>query len=71
MILVWWMKMYLFSDQTGYVTIQVEGDPAPTFKFYKVSLNETKKKLWYDYERRNVLCHKILLNRMKFNEFEV
>lgn len=25
----------LFSDQTGYMTIQVEGNPAPTFKFYK------------------------------------
>lgn len=22
-------------DQTGYLTIQVEGNPAPTFKFYK------------------------------------
>lgn len=23
------------SDQTGYITVQVEGIPAPTFKFYK------------------------------------
>jgi len=26
------------SDQTGYITVQVEGNPAPTFKFYKVKL---------------------------------
>lgn len=25
----------MFTDQTGYMTIQVEGNPAPTFKFYK------------------------------------
>lgn len=24
------------EDQTGYITVQVEGTPAPTFKFYKV-----------------------------------
>lgn len=24
------------EDQTGYMTIQVEGNPAPTFKFFKV-----------------------------------
>lgn len=24
------------EDQTGYMTIQVEGTPAPTFKFFKV-----------------------------------
>jgi len=24
------------EDQTGYITIQVEGTPAPTFKFFKV-----------------------------------
>lgn len=23
------------TDQTGYIHIQVEGNPAPTFKFYK------------------------------------
>ena len=23
-------------DQTGYITVQVEGNPAPKFKFYKV-----------------------------------
>lgn len=23
------------TDQTGYLTVQVEGNPAPTFKFYK------------------------------------
>lgn len=27
----------LFSDQTGYIDIQVEGNPPPTFKFYKVN----------------------------------
>jgi len=26
------------EDQTGYMTIQVEGTPAPTFKFFKVIL---------------------------------
>lgn len=25
------------SGENGYITIQVEGEPAPTFKFYKVS----------------------------------
>lgn len=24
------------EDQTGYITVQVEGTPAPTFKFFKV-----------------------------------
>lgn len=24
------------EDQTGYMTVQVEGTPAPTFKFFKV-----------------------------------
>lgn len=31
-------KYEIFSfqiDQTGYLTVQVEGNPAPTFKFYK------------------------------------
>jgi len=26
------------EDQTGYITIQVEGTPAPTFKFFKVNI---------------------------------
>jgi hypothetical protein len=25
-----------FADQIGYITVQVEGNPAPTFKWYKV-----------------------------------
>jgi len=25
-----------FSDQIGYIMVQVEGNPAPTFKWYKV-----------------------------------
>lgn len=25
----------MFSDQVGYLTVQVEGNPAPTFKFYR------------------------------------
>lgn len=25
----------MFTDQTGYITVQVEGSPPPTFKFYK------------------------------------
>lgn len=28
-------NQYSRSDSTGYLTVQVEGDPAPTFKFYK------------------------------------
>jgi hypothetical protein len=27
--------MYI-ADQIGYITVQVEGNPAPTFKWYKV-----------------------------------
>jgi len=30
------------EDQTGYITIQVEGTPAPTFKFYKVNIQKKK-----------------------------
>lgn len=29
------LKSYYSPDQTGYLTVQVEGNPAPTFKFYK------------------------------------
>jgi len=25
-----------FADQVGYITVQVEGNPPPTFKWYKV-----------------------------------
>jgi hypothetical protein len=25
-----------FADQIGYITVQIEGNPAPTFKWYKV-----------------------------------
>jgi hypothetical protein len=28
-----------FTDQVGYITVQVEGNPAPTFKWYKVRNN--------------------------------
>jgi hypothetical protein len=28
-----------FADQVGYITVQVEGNPAPTFKWYKVRNN--------------------------------
>lgn len=28
-------NQYSRSDSTGYLSVQVEGDPAPTFKFYK------------------------------------
>lgn len=28
-------KSICFSDQVGYLTVQVEGKPAPTFKFFK------------------------------------
>lgn len=27
--------MNIIPDQTGYITVGVEGDPAPTFKFYR------------------------------------
>lgn len=27
--------MFVCSDSTGYISVQVEGSPAPTFKFYK------------------------------------
>lgn len=29
------LKSQFLPDQTGYLTVQVEGNPAPTFKFYK------------------------------------
>lgn len=29
------LTFYFSPDQTGYLTVQVEGNPAPTFKFYK------------------------------------
>jgi hypothetical protein len=30
--------MYIYiADQIGYITVQVEGNPAPTFKWYKVT----------------------------------
>lgn len=32
------------EDQTGYMTIQVEGTPAPTFKFFKVIIFNIKVK---------------------------
>ena len=28
--------IFIFTDQNAYITLQVEGNPAPTFKFYKV-----------------------------------
>lgn len=27
--------MWIYVDSTGYISVQVEGTPAPTFKFYK------------------------------------
>lgn len=36
------------EDQTGYMTVQVEGTPAPTFKFFKVNHLNRPSRVFYN-----------------------